>query len=407
MKPSVTLIAASLLALASPWAAPAAPTGPASAPAKKPSGLPEGVADLAIGSPAPDFNLPGIDGKNHRLADYKDAAVLMVAFISNHCPDSQASEARIKKLVDDMQGRSFSLVAINPNHPDSLRPDELGYSKYNDSFEEMKLHAREQGFNFPYLYDGESQQAAKAYGCLATPHVFIFDAERKLRYKGAFDDSRFADPTTVKSPDARNAVEALLAGKPVPVETSKLHGCSTKWLGKQTQVAQDHAKWAKAPVDVETIDAAGVASLRKNGTKKVRLFNVWATWCISCVEEFPELAKTARKFGLRDFELITLSLDQPETKTKVKEFLESQGAAIPDKIKPTLKAEGRTTNSYIYTGSHEDLIKALDPEWQGPTPHTVLVAPNGDIIWRHNGEVNGDELRMKVLEYMGRFYQPE
>ena len=377
-------------------------------PTKKSSGMPEDLTTLAIGEAAPDFSLPGIDGKTHTLADYKDAKVLMVAFISNHCPDSQASEGRIKQLVTDLKDKGFALVAINPNNPIGLRPDELGYSKYNDSFDEMKLHAKEQGFNFPYLYDGETQATAKAYGCLATPHVFVFDAERKLRYKGALDDSRYADPATVKSHDGRNAVEALLAGKDVAVTETRPHGCSTKWLTKKSAVSLDDEKWAKATVDVETIDAAGVAALRRNGTKKVRLFNVWATWCGPCVEEFPELAKTARKFGLRDFELITISMNRPEEKAEVKKFLEENHAAIPDKIKPTLKAEGRTTNSYIYSGANQDdLIKALDPEWPGPIPHTVLVAPDGTVIWRHNGEVDGEELRAKVLDYMGRFYKPE
>ena len=140
----------------------------------------------------------------------------------------------------------------------------------------------------------------------------------------------------------------------------------------------------------------------------MRLFNVWATWCGPCVEEFPELAKTARKFGLRDFELITISLNRPEEKAEVKKFLEENHAAIPDKIKPTVKAEGRTTNSYIYAGENQDdLIKALDPKWPGPIPHSVLVAPDGSIIWSHNGEVNGEELRAKILEVMGRFYKPE
>ncbi|HSJ04134.1 MAG TPA: redoxin domain-containing protein [Verrucomicrobium sp.] len=408
MKPSALLTFA-WLALAGLGTTPAAtPTEAAKPSTQKAKGMPEGVADLAIGAAAPDFSLPGIDDKKHTLADYRDAKVLMVAFISNHCPDSQAAEGRIKKLVAELKGQSFALVAINPNNPASLRLDELGYSKYNDSFDEMKLHAKEQGFDFSYLYDGETQAAAKAYGCLATPHIFIFDAERKLRYKGAFDDSRFGDPATVKSEDARNATLALLAGKLVDVETSKVHGCSTKWLTKKAAAAEDDQKWAKMPVDLETIDAAGVAALRKNGTKKVRLFNVWATWCISCVEEFPEITKTAHKFGLRDFELVTISLDQPEEKAKVKEFLESQGAAIPAKIKSTLKAEGRTTNSYIFTGgSHEELVKALDPQWEGPTPFTVLVAPNGDVIWRHTGEVDGEEMRGKILEYMGRYYKPD
>ncbi len=364
--------------------------------------------ELHIGDAAPDFSLPGIDGKTHALADYKDAKVLVIAFISNHCPDSQAAEGRIKKLVEDTKERGVALVAINPNNPSGLRDDELGYSKYNDSFDEMKLHAKEQGFNFPYLYDGETQRTAKAYGCLATPHVFIFDAERKLRYKGAFDDSRYADPATVKSPDARNAVEAVLAGKPVPVEETRPHGCSTKWMEKKASVATEIENWEKKPVDVELIDAAGVAALRKNGTKKLRLFNVWATWCGPCVEEFPELVKTARKFGLREFELITISMDDAKDKDTVKAFLEKNHASLPDRLKPSLKAEGRTTNSYIFNGANQDeLIKALDPKWPGPIPHSVLVAPNGDIIWSHNGEVNGDELRAKVLEFLGKFYKPE
>jgi len=184
-------------------------------------GQPEGVQDLKIGDPAPDFNLLGIDGKRHTPADYPGSKILMVAFLSNHCPDSHGAEGRIKKLVKDMDPENFSMVAINPNNPDGLSIDELGYSKYNDGFEDMKKYAAEEGFNFPYLYDCDTQAVAKAYGCLATPHIFIFDADRKLRYKGQFDDSRFADEATVKSQDARNAVEAVLAGKPVTTEITK------------------------------------------------------------------------------------------------------------------------------------------------------------------------------------------
>jgi peroxiredoxin len=306
-----------------------------------------------------------------------------------------------------MRGKGLALVAINPNNPDGLSLDELGYSKYNDGFDDMKKYAAEEGFTFPYLYDGETQAVAKAYGCLATPHVFIFDAERKLRYKGQFDDSRFADPSTVKTTDARNAVEALLAGRPVPVEVTKPHGCSTKWNTKKDLVAAKTEKWDKTPVDVETIDAAGVAALRKNGTKKFRLFNVWATTCAPCIAEFPELVTTARKFGLRDFELITISTDDPKDAAKVKAFLEKRGAGLLDKLKPSLKAEGRTTNSYIFSDPDTNaLVKALDPEWPGAIPHTVLVGTNGEILWRHNGAVNGEELRAKVLELMGRYYRP-
>ena len=365
------------------------------------------IQDLKIGDAAPDFKLLGLDDKRHTLGDYRAAKVLMVAFISNHCPDSHAAEARIKKLIRDMPAGQFSLVAINPNSPDGLSIDELGFSKYNDGFDDMKKYAADEGFNFPYLYDGETQAIAKAYGCLATPHVFVFDAERKLRYKGQFDDSRFADEATVTSQDARHAVEALLAGKPVPVEITKPHGCSTKWLDKKDLVSKKVEKWDKTPVDVELIDAAGVVGLRKNGTSKMRLFNVWATTCAPCVAEFPELVTTARKFGLRDFELITISTDDPKDSTKVKAFLEKRGAGLLDRLKPSLKAEGRTTNSYIFKEADTNaLMKALDPEWPGAIPHTVLVGTNGEILWRHNGAVNGEELRTVILEKMGRFYRP-
>ena len=366
----------------------------------------EVIHDLKIGDPAPDFSLPGIDGKRHTLAEYNNARLLMIAFISNHCPDSHAAESRIKKLVSDMKGKSFALVAINPNNPDGLSIDELGYSKYNDGFDDMKKYAAEAGFNFPYLYDGEKQAAAQAYGCLATPHVFLFDAARKLRYKGQFDDSHLEDPATVKSADARNALEALLAGKPVPVEVTKPHGCSTKWMSKKGGIVAQTEKWDKTPVDVATIDAAGVAALRKNETKKVRLFNVWTTWCIPCVAEFPELVKTARKFDMREFEFINISVDEPQDSAKVKEFLEKRGAGLSGRAKAALKAEGRPTNSYIFSGGElADVMKVLDPEWPGAVPHTIVVGPSGEVIWRHNGPLDGDELRGKIFEYMGAFYK--
>jgi len=199
----------------------------------------------------------------------------------------------------------------------------------------------------------------------------------------------------------------LLGGQPVPVPITKPHGCSTKWKSKQTGIARQKQKWDKTPVDVESIDAAGVAALRKGGTKNVRLFNVWATWCVPCVAEFPERVMTSRKFDMRNFEFINISVDEAKDTAKVKAFLEKHAAGLSERLKKSVKEEGRKSNSYIFTGgSMEDLMKVLDPEWQGGVPHTVLVDTNGRVLWRHSSQVNGDELRAKVLEHLGTFWTP-
>ncbi len=368
---------------------------------------PPGFHQMQTGEAAPDFALPGIDGKTWKLADFT-ADVLMVYFTSNHCPVCHAQDPRLMKLAAELKGRSFAIAAINPNSAEGLRADELGYSKYNDSFEEMKLYAKDEGFTFPYLYDGVDQKTAKAWGCLATPHVFILDKARKVRYQGWLDDSRFAAADTVKHPDARNAVLALLEGREPEVTVTKPFGCSTKWLEKKDAVARDDEKWATAPVSLELIDAKGIAALRANDTKKFRLFNVWSTTCVPCVEEFPALVAMSRRFGLREFELITISTDLPADLEKAKKFLEKKRAVLHDRLKPSLKAEGRAGNNYLYSeASQDDLVKALDPAWDGPQPHTVLVAPGGKTVWSHTGPVTAEELQAKILDAMGEVYVPD
>ena len=371
-------------------------------------GLPPDARTLQLGDTAPEFKLLGIDGEMHTLADYKAAKLLMVVFLSNHCPYSHASETRLIPLAKEFKAKGLEVVSINPNSPDSVRVDELGYSKYNDGYEDMKLYARDSGFPFPYLYDGDTQATAKAYGCLATPHVFLFDQERKLRYVGRVDDSRFEDPKTVTSHDARNAVTELLAGRPVTKPKTIVMGCSTKWNSKRDDIAAAEEKWKSEPVDLELIDAGGVAKLAKNDSNRLRLVNVWATWCAPCVAEFPALVALARRVGNRDFELVTISMDDAKMRPQVKAFLEKQHVATPGRLKRLLAAEGRGALNFLYTGASADaLVQSLDPEWPGPLPHTVLIAPGGKIVWRHNGAVDSGELTRKVVELLGAYYTPE
>ena len=145
-----------------------------------------------------------------------------------------------------------------------------------------------------------------------------------------------------------------------------------------------------------------------NPTNKLRLINVWATWCVPCVAEFPELAKFSRRLKRRDFEVITISMDHPKQQAMALKFLEKQHAGMPTRIMESLKKENRTTNNYLYTQASADaLVAALDPEWPGPIPHTVLVAPGGRIIWRHNGEFDPIVLGRKILDELGGFYPQE
>jgi peroxiredoxin len=343
---------------------------------------------LQIGAPAPDFKLPGVDGKTYALANFADAKILVILFTCNHCPTAQAYDDRIIKMYDDYKDKGVALVAINPNDATGIRLDELGYTEFSDSFPEMKQRAKDRNFKFPYLDDGQTQTTARAYGVVATPHVYIFDQGRKLRYVGRIDDS---DVKAVKSHDARNAIDALLAGKAVPVEKTKVFGCSTKWATKNEDVKKSLAKWDAEPVALNTIDLEAVKKLVANDdeAKKLRLVNIWATWCGPCVIELPELVEMNRMYRKRPFEMITISMDEPEKKDRALEKLKELKVA---------------TTNYLVTGDRDKFMEALDAKWEGPLPHTMLIAPGGKVIYRHTGEIDALELKKAIVEYLGRTY---
>ncbi len=348
----------------------------------------EEIKTLEIGASAPDFDLPCVDGKNYRLSDFAKADVLVVVFTCNHCPTAQAYEARIQRLADDYGTKGVALVAISPNDPKAVRLDELGYTDLSDSFEEMKIRAKDRKFTFPYLYDGDEERVSRAYGPTATPHVFIFDKQRKLRYVGRVDDAE--KPAKVSSPDTRNAIEALLAARPAPVEKTKTFGCSIKWSDKRTSVKSAFEHWAAEEVALESIDEKGIREVMKNPSKKVRLVNLWATWCGPCVVEFPELVTIHRMYRGRDFELVTISADILEKKDDALAFLRKQ------------QASGK---NYLFSIDDKyRLIDAVDKEWPGALPYTVLIEPGGRIIYRQLGELNALELKKAIVERLGRYY---
>ncbi len=338
-------------------------------------------ATLALGSPAPDFALPGIDGKTHKLGDYSKSKVLVVVFTCNHCPTAQLYEGRIKKLAEDYHNKGVALVAIQPNNPNAIRLDELGYTDVSDSLPEMKIRAAYRHFNFPYLYDGDTQSVSLAYGPKATPHVFIFDQERKLRYEGHVDNNQRESLAT--SPDARNAIDALLADKPVPVDHTRVFGCSTKWISKEASRLEGLKKIEAEPVTVSLASADDLKKLRNEASGKVILVNFWATWCGPCVHEFPDFETTYRMYRLRDFDLVTVSANMPDEEPGVIKMLQRQHAS---------------SRNLLFGSTDTDAMQAaFDPKWEAGVPYTAIISPDGKMLYREQGEVDILKLRRIIL----------
>ncbi|MEN9414069.1 MAG: hypothetical protein RLZ62_373 [Bacteroidota bacterium] len=349
------------------------------------------VKTLEIGSPAPDFNLPGVDGKFYSLADFKEAKALVIVFTCNHCPTAQAYEDRVKAVAAEYRSRGVALVAISPNSPLGLLYEELGYTDLNDDYEAMQQRAKNKQFDFPYLYDGDTQETSLQYGPVATPHAFVFDAQRKLVYQGRLD--AIEKPGTGNAEDLRAALDAVLSGTPVANPVTKTFGCSTKWGWKLEYKDKAEQECRQRPVTLEKLDTAGVKKLVRNeDSGKLRLINVWATWCGPCVMEFPDFIVLQRMYGARDFEFVSLSADKPDKAPRALMFLQEKFAF---------------NKNFIFNSEDKyALIEAFDPQWEGALPYTVLVEPGGKVVWKSMGTVNLAELKRVIVDHqlIGRYF---
>ncbi|MGB2640870.1 MAG: redoxin domain-containing protein [Candidatus Acidiferrum sp.] len=353
---------------------------------------------LALGSPAPDFSLPGVDGKIHSLADYAASPILVVVFTCDHCPIAQMYEERIQQLETDYRDRGVAVVAIQPNDPKAIRIDELDSSDLSDSLDEMKIRVAYKHLHYPYLYDGETQSVARTYGPQATQHVFIFDKDRKLRYQGRIDNSYRKEMVTTH--DARIAIDALLANREVAVKKTNVFGCSTKWKEKEAWRIEALRKIDEQPVTLQMATAADLHSLRTNPSKHMVLVSFWATWCGSCIDEFSDLEDTYQMYKDRDLELVTVSTNMPDEKNGVLRMLEKKHA---------------TSQNILFASNDTAALQAaFDPTWQSAVPYTVLIDADGKVLYKSLGSVDILELRRTILanlpsDYIGfnRYWQTD
>jgi peroxiredoxin len=335
---------------------------------------------MKIGSHIPDFNLPGADGKMHTNKEWNSAKFLMIVFECDHCPESQNYESRIKALYEDYKGKGVQLVAINPNDPASVRLDELGYTDLEDSLPEMKVRMADRHITWPYLYDGETQATSTKFGVVATPHVFIFDQERNLRFEGQIDDNQ--RPDRVKSKDTRNALDELLAGKPVTVTDTRVHGCSTKWKSKQVGSQSREAEMTRIhaePVKLDTVDADGLKKLKANDSGKVQLVMFWSAKCgAACADSIHAVETTWRMYRLRAFTLVTVNTDPVASKDAVMEVLNKQHLSTG-------------TGPQFYSRNLQSTVDvaatqaAFGEKWKPGSLYTEVIGSDGKVLYKHEG----------------------
>jgi peroxiredoxin len=345
---------------------------------------------LPLGSAAPDFSLPGVDGKIHKLSDYASSKVLVVVFTCDHCPNAQMYEGRVTQLYNDYKDKGVAVVAISPNDPKAIRIDELDSSDVSDTLDEMKIRVAYKHLQYPYLYDGDTEAVSRAYGPQASPHIFIFDQQRKLRYEGAIDDSYRIE--FVKRHYALDAINALLADQEVIVKHTGAFGCSTKWSDKEAANVAFMEKLNAQPVSVDTVSADTLKALHKNADGNVRLIQFWSTRCSACLEEFAGIQDIYRMYSDRNFELVVVSMNKPDEKPVVTQWLE--------------KTHATSRNLLFDSENTAALQKAFDPKWEaGPeVPYTILLDADGNVLYQTDKPVDQLKLRRTILANLPSAY---
>lgn len=339
---------------------------------------------LSIGQKLPEFSLPGIDGKQYTNNDFNSYTVLVIVFISNICPTSQAYEDRIIALAEEFSDRNVGFMAISPNNPHALSYEDQSYSEFGDSFNEMILRSKDKGYNFPFLYDGDKQEVSKAFGPAATPHIFVFDTKRILRYQGRIDniENPYKEPT---SQEARSAILAVLAGIDVLEETTKVFGCPVRWEKDIEIKNKIDNSWNKKPVKIREITNEGLIKLLGNYNDNIALIYIYSLNDSSLYKDMDALVEIHRRYNSRFFEVITVRSGDKDM--EVFELLEKQHAAFQ--------------NYYCREDIKHTLINS---SFQGRYPFILLIEPEGKILKVWEGPVEPLTVKKTIIEIIGRFY---
>jgi peroxiredoxin len=254
----------------------------------------------------------------------------------------------------------------------------------------MKIRVEYKHLPYPYLYDGDTESVSRAYGPQASPHIFLFDRERKLRCEGAIDDSYRVE--FIKRHYALDAIDALLADKEVAVKHTGAFGCSTKWSDKEAANVVYMEKLNAQPVSLEMVSADTLKSLHTNADGNVRLIQFWSTQCSACLQEFAGIQDIYRMYSDRNFELVVVSMNKPDDKPAVTQWLDETHAT--------------SRNLLFDSANTAALQKAFDPKWEaGPeVPYTILLDADGNVLYQTAETVDLLKLRRTILANLPSAY---
>jgi thiol-disulfide isomerase/thioredoxin len=330
----------------------------------------------------PPFQLPGIEGRIYDSTEFKKSELLAIVFLSNHCPTSQLFQHRIILLAKEYRNKGLAVVAISPNDPEAILPDELSYSSLGDTLPEMALRAKELQYPFRYLYDGKTQEVAKAYGVRVTPHVFLFDKKRKLRYSG-----RIGDPKNPERDDRQYlelAVNSLIHGSEPGIVHTHAFGNSIKWIKNRIITQKTMARYARESVYLKKATITNLKFVRKNNDKRPKLIYVWSNQDKNNRQELLQLAAIHKIYRKRGLKLVTICVD---------------GNDFTDVAKKLLTETQSSGTNYICSGTEiSPVVDLRAEEGTETTPFLGLLTSEAKIFYRSTKGLEPLTIKRHIIE---------
>jgi thiol-disulfide isomerase/thioredoxin len=332
----------------------------------------------------PPFRLPGVDGLIYNSTDFRKSELLVIVFLSNHCPTSQIFQHRIIRLAKEYRNKGLAVVAISPNDPEAILPDELSSSALGDTLPEMALRARELQYPFPYLYDGKTQEVATAYGVRVTPHAFLFDKKRKLRYSGRIGDPK--NPDREDREELRIAINSLNHGIEPAVVRGLVFGNSIKWIKDRIIAEKTRERFARESVYLKKANIRTLKFVRRNDSKLPKLIYVWSNQDKNNRQELLQLAAIHKIYRKRGLKLVTICVD---------------GNDFTDVAKKLLIETQSSGTNYICSGTEiSPVVELRAEEGLETTPFLGLLTSEAKIFYRSTKGLEPLTIKQHIIEVL-------